>query len=144
MQIQQIPIIPIENSEIGLTDIRIGLSVKTLLDRQRIFGRNMMPSEVKTLWWKEIFLHFKSPLVILLLFASLISFILSDVLNAIIILIMILLSVLIDYFREKRAGDLADSLRKIVKTKVISIRAGKELYRRINRLKIFLIQPITY
>jgi Mg2+-importing ATPase len=124
MQIQQIPIIPIENSEIGLTDIRIGLSVKTVLDRQRIFGMNMMPSEVKTLWWKEIFLHFKSPLVILLLFASLISFILSDVLNATIILIMILLSVLIDYFREKRAGDLADSLRKIVKTKVISIREG--------------------
>ena len=127
MQIQQIPIIPIDNSEIGLTDIRLGLSVKTVLDRQKKFGMNMMPSEVKTTWWKEIFLHFKSPLVILLLFASIISFILSDVLNATIILIMILLSVLIDYFREKRASDLADSLRKIVNTKVISIREGKEV-----------------
>lgn len=118
--------VTIKQDDIGLTDPLIGLSAKEISLRRRKYGMNTLPTDGRIVWWKELFNHFKSPLIILLLFAALVSFTLSDVLNASIILTMIFLSVLIDYYRERRAVDLADSLKKIINTKVAVIRDGSK------------------
>lgn len=108
------------------TDAEKGLLLTEVDDRLQQFGPNEIAVHKKAAWWKDLLKHFKSPLIILLLVATIISFIAGETVNAIIIFAIITGSVVIDYFQERNAGNAAEKLKQVVKAKTTVIRNGQE------------------
>ncbi len=68
--------------------------------------------------------QFKSPLIIILIFAGVLSFFLGDSVNAIIILTIILISSLLGFWQERGAANAVQKLLALVQTKATVIRDG--------------------
>lgn len=102
-----------------------GLSDDEVLQRLKEAGPNELQSSRKFGLVLEFLGHFRSPLVIILLFASLISFGLGDEINALIIAGIVVMSAVLDFLEEKGAHDAAEKLRNTVRNKVSVTRMGK-------------------
>ena len=70
--------------------------------------------------------QFKSPLILILLFAAGLSFFVHDQTDAIIILVIVLASGLLGFWQEKGATDAVDKLLAIVRIKTSVIRDGNK------------------
>jgi len=103
-----------------------GLSKEDIQQRLKQFGPNIFRIAKKKSEWLELLSHFKSPLIIILLAASIISFSLSETINATIIIAIVLVSVIIDYLQEKDARNAAEKLKQTVKTRVTVLRNETE------------------
>jgi Mg2+-importing ATPase len=103
-----------------------GLTKAEAAKRLKKYGLNIITAHKKTAWWKALLQHFKSPLVILLLVATIISYSVGETINASIIFVMVLVSVAIDFFQERDAGNAAEKLKQVVKSMVTVLRDGKE------------------
>ncbi|MBY0433593.1 MAG: magnesium-translocating P-type ATPase [Cyclobacteriaceae bacterium] len=101
-----------------------GLSVSEASKRLLTNGRNELQGVQQRGLFVEFLGHFKSPLVITLLFASAVSFALGDNANAIIITCIVVISAVLDFFEEKGAHDAAKKLKESVKNKVQVARDG--------------------
>ena len=71
--------------------------------------------------------QFKSPIVLILIFATLISAILKDWVDAVIILLIVLGSALLSFFQEYNASNAAEKLRSQVSLKADVLRDGKSV-----------------
>lgn len=112
---------------VGLqTDDTGGLTQTQVLERLKKYGPNIFSTSKKLSWWRALLLHFKSPLVILLLIATVISFSVGETINASIILLIVLASVLLDFYQERDAGNAAEKLKQAVKTRVTVVRNDTE------------------
>jgi Mg2+-importing ATPase len=69
--------------------------------------------------------QFKSPILLLLLFAVGLSFFLHDVTNAVIILAIVLMSGLLGFWQERGAADAVEKLLAIIQIKATLLRDGK-------------------
>jgi Mg2+-importing ATPase len=103
-----------------------GLSSAEAASRLKQYGYNIISSHRTAVWWKELMRHFKSPLVIMLLIATIISYSVGETVNASIIFAIVIVSVGIDFFQERDAGHAAEKLREVVKTVAIVVRDGRE------------------
>jgi P-type Mg2+ transporter len=99
-----------------------GLSEKEAEKRLLTYGKNVLAEKKKANAFVEFLLHFKSPLILILLAACIISFFVNEPVDAIIIGIMILLSVILDFYLEYNAEKAANKLKESVKTKVLVLR----------------------
>jgi Mg2+-importing ATPase len=72
------------------------------------------------------FSQFKSPLVLLLVAAVILSAILGETSDVFIILFILLATGIMSFIQEKRAGNAVEKLRSIIRTKVNVIRDGKQ------------------
>ncbi len=106
------------------TNISLGLSNIEAERRIKENGLNIIPFHKNFPWWKDLLNHFKSPLIVILLIASIISLTVAETLNATIIFLMILVSVTIDFFQERDARNAAEKLQFLIKTKVNVLRDG--------------------
>ncbi len=88
-------------------------------------GKNEIPSQKKRNGWEIFLSQFKSPLVIILLVASVISGILGEAVSTGIIILIILVSALLAFFQEYKSERAIDSLRKRVSLKTTVIRDGQ-------------------
>lgn len=68
--------------------------------------------------------QFKSPLILILLFAGGLSFFLGDSVNSVIILTIILISSLLGFWQERGAANAVEKLLSIVETKATVLRDG--------------------
>lgn len=102
-----------------------GLSEDEAKKRLVLHGPNLIAKDREIPILLEFLSYFKSPLVIILLFASGISAAFGELRNAVIIWIMILLSVILDFTEEHSAGHAAKKLLDRVKLTTIVIRNGK-------------------
>ncbi len=107
------------NAEKGLTD-------EIVRQRLQQFGLNEIETNKRASAIVELLLHFRSPLVIILLVASVVSISLGEPINASIIFIMVIISVAIDYFQERGAKNAAERLKQTVKNKVTVLRNSVE------------------
>ncbi|HEX4875197.1 MAG TPA: magnesium-translocating P-type ATPase [Chitinophagaceae bacterium] len=103
-----------------------GLSSNESLVRQKNYGKNELQTARKKHSIIEVLEHFKSPLIIILLAAAVLSFSLGQRIDATIIFFMVLISVAIDYWQEKDARNAAERLKATVKSRVTVIREGIE------------------
>jgi Mg2+-importing ATPase len=107
------------SSTVGLTSVEAGR-------RLRIYGPNRLrrakSSDVATL----LLAQFKSPLILILLGAVILSFFLREPVDASIIIAIILLSAVLGFWQEKRAADAVKNLLAIVRIEVRVIRDGAE------------------
>ncbi|HET7115960.1 MAG TPA: magnesium-translocating P-type ATPase [Hanamia sp.] len=108
------------------TDATLGLSSTEADNRLKQYGLNIISVTKKMTWWADLLMHFKSPLVLLLLIATIISYGVGETINASIIFAIVLASVGTDFFQERSAGNAAEKLKQIVKAKAIVIRDGTE------------------
>ncbi len=72
----------------------------------------------------EFLLFFTNPLVLILLFAAVVSGVVGEFLNAALIVVMVLLSVALNFFQAYRSQRAADNLRRAVVTTATVIRDG--------------------
>lgn len=106
--------LPIEELMARLKASPLGLSSEQATERLEVYGRNELAREHQHHALKEFLLHFKSPLVIILLIAGIISGYFGEIANTAIILTIILISVILDYYQESKAERAAQLLKQKV------------------------------
>ena len=101
-----------------------GLSSGSARERLEQFGRNELQAKEKAspLW---LFLNqFKSPLVLILVFAAIISVITGEWIDATIILSIVVASAILGFIQEFNASNAVEQLRRQVTIKVKALRDG--------------------
>ena len=104
-----------------------GISSEEVLVRQGQNGLNIISEKKELGIVLEFLSHFKSPMIIILMFAAAISAYFGQTFNAIVIIAMILASVILDFFEEHSANNAAKKLREKVSTTSTVIRNGKKV-----------------
>ncbi|MDD1665644.1 MAG: magnesium-translocating P-type ATPase, partial [Methanomicrobiales archaeon] len=101
-----------------------GLSAAEVEERRAHYGTNELAGKKKRSVAIDFLLHFKNPLVLILLIAGGISVLVGETVDAAIIFIIITLSVFIDFFQEYRAELAVSLLRERIVTTATAIRDG--------------------
>lgn len=110
----------LESSSKGLTQI----DAKKKLSQSKHFEKS------KSIFKKEIILfisQFRSPLMLLLIGAVVLSSFLGDTSDVFIILFIVLSTGLLSFFQERNAGKIVEKLQSMIALKIKVIRDGKEL-----------------
>ncbi|MBI2616553.1 cation-transporting P-type ATPase [Candidatus Gottesmanbacteria bacterium] len=102
-----------------------GLTLKEALKRLRLYGPNILPEPKKPPVILKLFAQFKNFLVIILIFAAIISFIVGDALDAIVIAAIVLLNATIGFIQEVGAEKNLDALKATEKLNVLVVRDGE-------------------
>ena len=114
--------LPIEELLVRLKVSPQGLSTEQAMERIDVYGRNEFAREHQHNAVKEFFLHFKSPLIIILLIAGIITGAFGEYVNTVIILTIIFVSVILDYYQESKAEKAAQLLKQKVTTTATVLR----------------------
>ena len=101
-----------------------GLNNKEVEKRINKYGKNVLPKKKKESVISIFFNSFKDPIIILLLFAVLASFVAKEVIDAIAIIVIILIDVLMETYQENKANNTAEALNNLIKVKTKVIRNG--------------------
>lgn len=101
-----------------------GLTSEQAAERLEIYGENVLAKERKHSAVKDFLLHFKSPLIIILLVAAVISGFLGELANTTIILIIIFASIVLGYYQENKAEKAAELLKQQVTSTATVLRDG--------------------
>lgn len=104
-----------------------GLSDEEAKRRLGIYGYNEIVREKKAHWIKLLLSQFKSFLIMILIFATLLSLTLGEVLDAVVILVILLASGLIGFYQEFRSEKAVELLKKLAEPTASVIRSGREL-----------------
>ena len=90
-------------------------------------GKNELPKAgVSASRWKVFFDQWKTPLILILTVAAIISFALSELADAIVISITLSVNILVGYLQENKANQALKKLRQMVQYKAIVVRNGKK------------------
>lgn len=117
----------IEEIEKELATSAQGLSKEEVSRRQKKYGLNKLPHKKQDSVWMIFIKEFKDPIVLLLLFAIVASFMVGEVLDAIAILLIVLIDVIMGTYQENKANKTAASLASLVTDKTHVIREGKDM-----------------
>jgi Mg2+-importing ATPase len=101
-----------------------GLSATEAARRFDTFGANTLGAKRRRRAALEFLGHFRSPLVLLLLAACIVSAAMGDATSAIVIAMIVIGSVTLDFVQERRAGDAAERLRQSVALQADVLRDG--------------------
>ncbi|MDH7500101.1 MAG: magnesium-translocating P-type ATPase [candidate division NC10 bacterium] len=101
-----------------------GLSSEEATERLSRRGANLLRSPRRTDAWTLFLCQFKSPIILILLFAAGLSLLLRDRTDACIILTIVLLSGLLGFWQEKGAVDAVQRLLAMVRIKAEVLRDG--------------------
>jgi len=117
--------LPIEELYSRLETSPQGLSSEQAAERLETYGRNELAKQRKHSAVKEFLAHFKSPLVVILLIAGIISGVLGELANTVIIISIIFISVILDYYQESKAEKAAELLKQKVTSTATVQRDGQ-------------------
>ena len=109
------------------TDSEHGLQEAEVKARLEKFGPNDFEKRPSFRLWKIIFAQIKSPLVLILIIAGLISILLKDYADSTVIFIAVLINTAVGAFQEGRASKAFDKMRQALKTLATVIRGGKKI-----------------
>ncbi|OGE76490.1 MAG: hypothetical protein A3K06_03295 [Candidatus Doudnabacteria bacterium RIFCSPHIGHO2_01_52_17] len=102
-----------------------GLTAGEAANRQKAWGKNVLPKG-KTVSALERFLRqFTSPLVYILLFAAALTWWIGEYADMTVILIVVILNAIIGFFQEYRANKIFEKLKAIVRVQALVFRGGK-------------------
>src|SRR3990170_673078 len=99
-----------------------GLSSQEAGKRLEVYGRNELARGHKHSALREFILHFKSPLVIILMVAGLVSGFLGEFVNVAIIFAIVFVSVFLGFYQENKAEKAAQLLKQKVTTTATLLR----------------------
>ena len=101
-----------------------GLSEAEARKRLQFYGYNTLKPKKRNDSLTLLMAQFKSPIIIILLFATGLSFALRDVTDALIILAIILVSGLLGFWQERGAVNAVQQLLSLVKVRATTLRDG--------------------
>ena len=104
-----------------------GLTTKDAENKTLEFGKNILPNAKTTPLWQIFISQFRSSIIILLLFAAIISFLLGEKVDTIFILIVVLINGSVGFYQEIKAKNEIATLNKLVVQTTRVIRDGKEI-----------------
>lgn len=105
---------------------RDGLSSSKAKERLEKYGRNSLPEQKKESFLKIFLTQFYSPIVIVMIFASIISFVVGELVDGFAILFIVFVDAFLGTIQERHAANEADSLKSLIEVKTKVIRDGKE------------------
>ncbi|HOJ93544.1 MAG TPA: calcium-translocating P-type ATPase, PMCA-type [Dictyoglomaceae bacterium] len=103
-------------------DPEVGLTQEEVVARRQKYGKNVLPEKPPEGFLRIFIRQFKEFLTIILLVATLISFILGETKDAIAILIIVLINALLGSFQEYKAEKTLSSLKSLVSSTVKVLR----------------------
>jgi Mg2+-importing ATPase len=103
-----------------------GLTSEDVRQRQAKYGPNLLKPKHRSNSFLLLLRQFISPLVLILIVASIMSFFLGDRTNSLIILAIVVVSGCLGFWQEKGAADAVDKLLAIVQTKAMVRRDRRE------------------
>ncbi|HTQ63177.1 MAG TPA: magnesium-translocating P-type ATPase [Puia sp.] len=103
-----------------------GLTQEEADKRLKEGGLNKLNSSKKRNEWELFFNQFKSPITIILIGSSILSFFLGEHVDAVIILIIILISAALGFYQENGAANAVSRLLELVRVETRVLRDGKE------------------
>ncbi len=115
-----------ETAELFDTDIERGLSAQDAKDRLAIFGRNTFESSKKTGALKIFFSQLKSPLILVLIAAGIVTLGVSHYRDAVFIFIAVIVNSILGFWQENKAERALAELKTYLKQRARVIRDGKE------------------
>jgi P-type Mg2+ transporter len=107
-----------QHQDKGLTSAEVNLRVSK-------YGKNLVKPKKKTDLFSLLLSQFKSPIIIIFIFTSVISFFLGQPEDALIIISIVIVSGLLGFWQEKGATDAITKLLEIVQLKTIVLRDRK-------------------
>ncbi len=112
---------------VGAEPSASGLTTAEAASRLKSFGTNQPGAERASGPLRELLSQFKSPLVLLLVGAGLVSAIVGELTDALIVLAIVLASTVLGWWQEHRAGKAVAALRARITARSRVVRDGKEL-----------------
>ncbi|MCL5986279.1 MAG: magnesium-translocating P-type ATPase [Actinobacteria bacterium] len=103
-----------------------GLTGKEALERLYRYGSNLLKPKRKSHWLILLVSQFRSPVILILIFAAGLSVFLRDVTDALIIWGIVLVSGLLGFWQEKGAANAVEKLLAIVQIRSTILRDGKQ------------------
>jgi Mg2+-importing ATPase len=101
-----------------------GLTTTEAKRRLQVYGPNRLRPAKRTDSLTLLLAQFKSPLILILLAAAILSFFLKEPFDALIIIAIVLLSSVLGFWQEKRAADAVRMLLAIVRIETVVMRDG--------------------
>jgi Mg2+-importing ATPase len=102
-----------------------GLSHQDAQQRLSKYGANSLTQKRKSNPLTLLLNQFKSPIILILIFAAVLSMFLQDAADAIIILTIVLISGLLGFWQERGASDAVEKLLALVQVKATVLREGQ-------------------
>jgi P-type Mg2+ transporter len=101
-----------------------GLTSDEAQKRLAYYGLNLLKPKKRSGWFSLLISQFKSPIILILLFATGLSFFLHDRADAFIILLIVMISGLLGFWQERGASNAVEKLLSIVQIKASVVRDG--------------------
>jgi len=101
-----------------------GLTNDEAQQRLARYGFNLLKPKKRSDALSLLLAQFKSPIILILLFAAGLSFFLHDPVDAVIILVIVLVSGLLGFWQERGAANAVEKLLSIVQIKATALRKG--------------------
>ena len=109
-----------------LATASLGLSSGEAARRVQVYGPNELTSLTRESAWRTFAAQFKNALIVILLFATVISGFLGHTLEAVVITVIVLFAVLLGFFQEYRASRALEALRQMAAPIARVLRDGHE------------------
>ena len=116
--------LPLESLQSQLEASQAGLSGQEAQARTVRFGANTLRDHGERPLLVQYLVHFKNPLIMVLLAASAVSALTGEITGFVIIWVIVLMSVTLDFYQEYRAGRAAEQLKKTVAVQASVLRDG--------------------
>jgi Mg2+-importing ATPase len=117
--------LPIEQVLTGLHTTRTGIQQIDAESRIKQYGQNELKLQRQSTALGLLLSQFKSPLVLILIFASIVSAFVGEWTDAVIILVVVIGSTMLGFVQEYRASNAVEKLRSQVTIKSSVLRDGK-------------------
>lgn len=104
-----------------------GLTDQESKKRLQKDGLNILPKETPISWWKILLQQFLSPLILILLFAAILSIVLSELVDFYVILGAVILNTTIGFVQEYKANRGLEALQNMVQSRACVLREGKRI-----------------
>ena len=118
---------PIEDVYAELQSSAEGLTTKEAEERLKKFGSNVVPEKDKRTTLDLILSQFTSPLVLILIAASLISAYLGDIFDTLIIVLIVVLSATFGFIQEYKSEKVLSELKKYFSHYAVALRNGEKI-----------------
>ena len=119
--------VPVSDLLKTLESDKEGLTGSEAKKRLAIFGANLLKPQKRSDVLTLLISQFKSPIIIILFFATGLSFFLHDSVDAVIILSIVLISGLLGFWQERGASNAIEKLLSIVQIKAAVLRDGSSV-----------------
>lgn len=120
----------VEDSLVNLDSTSEGLSSADAKIRREHYGKNSLPEPKKQTLLNIFFEQFKSPIIYVLLIATVVSFSIKEFTDGFFILAVLFINAFIGTYQEYTAGERANALKKVIKTFVHVLRDGRIIWKR--------------